>query len=103
MSDRDQLLQAVLEELAETRRSLNAVTSVTVQTNSQLERFLERFDEHSVRIDKAAFQIDDLERKAAAAKYWLTGAAAAVAGLFGIAMWVASNVPAAVIQQLGGR
>lgn len=103
MSDRDQLLQAVLDELAETRRSLNTVTSVTVQTNSQLERFLERFDEHSERIDKASLQVSHLERQANAAKFWLAGAGAAVAGLFGIAMWVASNVPAAVIQQLGGR
>lgn len=102
MSDRDQLLQAVLDELAETRRALNAVTSVTVQVNSQLERFLERFDEHSERLDQASLQVAHLERQAAAAKYWLAGASAAIAGLFGIAMWVASNVPQAVIERMAG-
>lgn len=109
MSDRDQLLQAVLdefkstrEEILATRHSLNNVTAVTVQVNSQLERFLERFDEHSERLDQASLQVAHLERQAAAAKYWLAGASAAIAGLFGIAMWVASNVPEAVIQRMAG-
>lgn len=85
------------------RQQLGDLQTVLARVDVRLEHALERMEGHSERLDVAARQVGDLERKAAAAKYWLAGAGAAVAGLFGVAMWVASNVPAAVIERLGGR
>jgi hypothetical protein len=85
------------------RQQLGDLQTVLARVDERLEHALERMEGHSERLDIAAKQVGDLERRAAAAKYWLAGAGAAVVGLFGAAMWVASNVPQAVIERMGGR
>lgn len=84
------------------RQQLSDLQTVLARVDERLENALERMEGHSERLDVAAKQVAHLERQALQAKWWLAGASAAVAGLFGIAMWVASNVPEAVIQRLSG-
>jgi hypothetical protein len=83
------------------RQQLGDMQIVLARVDERLENALERMDEHSQRLDVAASQVSALERQALQARYWLAGAGAAVAGLFGVAMWIASNVPQAVIERLG--
>lgn len=85
------------------RQQLGDLQIVLARVDERLEHALERMEGHSERLDKAARDVGELERKAAAAKYWLAGASAAVAGMFGVAMWIASNVPQAVIDRLSGK
>jgi hypothetical protein len=87
------------------RQQLGDLQIVLARVDERLENALQRMEGHSERLDTAAGQVAHLESQAMQAKYWLAGASAAVAGLFGIAMWIASNVPTAVIERLsrGGR
>jgi hypothetical protein len=82
------------------RQQLGDLQTVLARVDERLEHALERMAGHSERLDVAARQVGELERKAAAAKYWLAGAGAAVAGMFAVAMWVAGHVPTAVIEGL---
>lgn len=76
------------------------VHAMTVRIDERLERFIERVDkrddEHSKNISDNAASVASIQRTIRYVQWWSAGAAFAVTGILGAAVWIASQLPSDV-------